>query len=187
MITEKRPVEFFREMVSAAIRRQRVKAAELTEFYLSGLLESFVTTGRLTDEPLAISYLKALQAERNAMRRILQELGDISLFTSGFFSDSLKRKIIDIDYYINMGTVSYSRLASMHTTGGALGEIFNELAEKFTAFVDVLAEVSERTRITSSEDILRLYERWLRTKSRRTESLLRELGIDPVDVNFTRQ
>ncbi len=157
----------------------------MTEFYLSSLLASFVETKRLSTEPLAITYIKALESDRELRGRLLKELGDLSLFTSGFFPDSLTRKIVDIDYYIAMGASSYDHLASIHNNTeveSALGTLFSELALKFKLFVEVLAEVSERCRLTSSTDILRIYERWLKTKSQRTEALLRELGIEPLDV-----
>ena len=59
------------------------------------------------------------------------------------------------------------------------GEVFNELSEKFPAFVDVLGEVSERSALASNSDVLRLYEKWLRTKSRRSGDLLAAKGIVP--------
>ncbi|MEK7772963.1 MAG: hypothetical protein AAB307_01340 [Deltaproteobacteria bacterium] len=182
MLTSIRPIEHFKEMVGAAIEHQRIKTNESAEFYLSSLLSDFVLRERLSDEPLAITYIKALNAGRELQMHLLKQLGDISLFTSGFFSDSLKRKIVDIDYYILMGRASYGYLSSIHREKD-VSVLYSELAAKFKLFVDVLAEVSERSRLTSSKDILRVYERWLRTKSRQAEKILRDLGIEPMDVS----
>jgi hypothetical protein len=44
----------------------------------------------------------------------------------------------------------------------------------------VLNEVSERSHLSSDKDVLRLYEIWMRTGSKRRESQLRKLGIEPV-------
>ncbi len=189
MITAKSPIEHFKELVATAIKHQRVSTNELAEFYLSNLLADFVAAKRfsreLSDEPLSMSYLKALGAGREEQGVILKRLGDFSLFISGFFSDSLKRKIIDIDFYILTGVSSYGHLAEFYRTGDtqALSQLFEELAGNFKAFVDVLAEVSERSSLTSASDVLRIYERWLRTKSKRAESLLRELGIEPQEIS----
>jgi hypothetical protein len=46
-------------------------------------------------------------------------------------------------------------------------------------FVDVLSEVSERSSLSSNTDLLRLYERWLRTGSTRSGYLLAERGVVP--------
>ena len=81
-----------------------------------------------------------------------------------------------------MGALSYDRLASIHNGENVLGTLFSELALKFKLFVEVIAEVSERCQLTSNTDILRIYERWLKTKSSRTKGLLRELGIEPRDI-----
>jgi len=186
MLTELKPIEHFKELVATAIRAQKVKTNELAEHYLSTLLASFVYSENVASEPLAITYIKALNAEKAIQLRLMKQLGDIALFTSGFFSDSLSRKIVDLDYYILMGTASYGWLALMHGEAkrpGAVNALFSELSGKFTAFVDVLNEVSEKSRLTSSKDVLRIYERWLRTKSRQAEKLLRGLGIDPLTVS----
>jgi hypothetical protein len=45
--------------------------------------------------------------------------------------------------------------------------------------MDVLADVSERTAIHSSADLLRLYEKWLRTGSSRDGRKLVDSGIVP--------
>ena len=49
----------------------------------------------------------------------------------------------------------------------------------FAGFVDVLSEVSERTSCVSNADLLRLYEKWLKTGSRRSGQLLVERGVVP--------
>ena len=65
--------------------------------------------------------------------------------------------------------------------------VFAELGEKFVGFVDVLTEVSERTSCASNADLLRLYEKWLRTGSRRSGQLLVERGVVPnMSVKTTR-
>ena len=57
--------------------------------------------------------------------------------------------------------------------------MFGELALKFVGFMDVLAYVSERTAVSSSCDLLRLYEKWLRTGSTRDGQKLVDRGIVP--------
>jgi hypothetical protein len=84
---------------------------------------------------------------------------------------------VDVDYYMQLGECAYSSLARQGDA--ALGEVFDELSARFPAFVDVLGEVSEQTALASNMDLLRLYEKWLRTKSRRSGDLLVARGIVP--------
>lgn len=174
-------MEYFKELVDGAVEHQRVESEELTRFYLVNLLAGFV---QLEDgqpsfdrEPLAVQLGRALQSGGIMQRAGLRQVGDASLFISGFFSESLNRKLVDLDYYITLGGYAYeelSRQESMQVSG-----IFAELSEKFTAFVDVLSEVSERSGMTSNNDLMRLYEKWMRTGSRRDGERLIERGILP--------
>jgi hypothetical protein len=107
----------------------------------------------------------------------LRSLGDFSLFMSGFFSDSLRRRTVDVDYYVSMGEYAYGSLSRIDED--TFAEVFAELARKFVGYMDVLADVSERTAVTSSGDLLRLYEKWLRTGSSRAGKKLVDRGIVP--------
>ena len=146
--------------------------------YLVNLLTGFVHPERTAsiDEPLGLRLARALQAAGSRQRDGLRAVGDLSLFISGFFADSLNRGYVAIDYYIQLGEYSYGSLARSKS---ALGDVFDELAGKFTACVDVLSEVSERSGLTSNTNALRLYERWIRTRSKRSGELLAERGIVP--------
>ena len=96
---------------------------------------------------------------------------------SGFFSDSFRRKLIDVDYYKSMGEYAYGSLS--RSEDEAFAEVFRELASKFVGFMDVLADVSERTALAAPTDILRIYEKWLRTGSTREGQRLIDRGILP--------
>ncbi len=57
--------------------------------------------------------------------------------------------------------------------------MYEELSAKFATFVDVLAEISDKTTQKSEKDILRFYELWVRTRSERAAKALQEAGIIP--------
>jgi hypothetical protein len=72
---------------------------------------------------------------------MLRRLGDIALFIAGMFSPSLKRKVVGVDYYINMGGGAYDWLSdSLASTGDRSldWKTFRELAENFQDMVFVL-------------------------------------------------
>ena len=179
MLRREPAVEFFKELVESSLARQRVVAGELTAFYVVRLLTSFVhrpADGK-SDEPLGIRLARALDAGGLAQRTALREIGDSSLFLSGFFSDSLRRRLVDVDYYVSIGGCAYTALSRFETD--TFSPVFAELADKFVDFVDVLTEISERTSCSSNTDVLRLYERFLKTGSRRSGALLAERGVVP--------
>ena len=171
-------VEYFKDLVDGALEHQHVNAGELTAFYVVHLLAGFLQRPADNDgEPLALKLAAALETGGLRQRTTLKQIGDLSLFISGFFSDSLRRKLVDVDYYVSIGGYAYNTL-SRHESD-TFSPVFAELGEKFAAFVDVLSEVSERTACSSNADLLRLYEKWLKTGSRRSGELLIERGVVP--------
>jgi len=182
LLPEQTPAEYFKELVVSALARQHVQAADLTEYYLVNLLCQYIrvdTASGVRDdgEPLAVRLARALQSGGSEQRARLRSLGDFSLFMSGFFSDSFRRRLVDVDYYVSMGEYAYGSLARREED--AFTEVFTELANKFVGFTDVLADISERTALASHTDVLRLYEKWLRTGSERDGQRLVERGILP--------
>jgi hypothetical protein len=183
LFREQTPAEYFKTLVESALSRQHLRTTELTEYYLVDLLCRFVRPDRRipfsddTGEPLALRLRRALESGGMEQRARLRNLGDFSLFTTGFFSDSLNRKAVDVDYYVAMGEYAYGSLGRRDTD--AFGEVFTELARKFVAYMDVLADISERTGAAGSSDVLRLYERWLRTGSTRDGQRLVDRGVVP--------
>ena len=170
--------EYFKELVEGAIAHQRIAAGELTSFYVVNLLTGFLQRPAEEDEtPLAFRLAEALEAAGMRQRSSLKQIGDISLFVSGFFADSLPRKLVDVDYYVSIGGTAYTALSRYETD--TFSPVFAELADNFVRFVDVLSEVSERASCGSNADLLRLYERWLKTGSPRSGQLLAERGVVP--------
>ena len=180
---DQKPTEYFKELVESAVSRQQLEANELTTYYLVDLLCRFMRPDQRIpfadkqDEPLAIRLGRALESGGLEQRARLRNLGDFSLFMSGFFSDSLCRRAVDVDYYVSMGEYAYGSLSRREAD--AFGAVFSELATKFVPYMDVLADVSEHSGVRSSTDVLRLYEKWLRTGSPRDGQRLLDRGILP--------
>ena len=182
LLREQTPVEYFKELVESALARQHLQAGDLTEYYLVNLLCQYIrldARNGVSDhaEPLALRLGRALESGGLEQRARLRSLGDFSLFMSGFFADSFRGRSIDVDYYKSMGEYAYGSLS--RSDDDAFAEVFAELARKFVGYMDVLSDISERTALTSSADVLRLYEKWLRTGSARDGRRLIERGVLP--------
>jgi hypothetical protein len=184
--------DYFRTSIDGVISRQGVDVDPHAAHYVVNLLTLFSRSEELFEDhgesyglrPLALMMADAAEARTVAERNYaLQRIGDVALFISGFFADSLANKAVDVDYYIYMGGSAYGSLSEeVRRTfrGRAFAGIYRELAEKFQVLVDVLNEVRDEARGESDRDLLRTYEIWLKTGSRRARKLLADNGVVPI-------
>lgn len=184
--------EYFQGAVQAALINQRLSVCDETVIYIVNLLTVFVRAEQLFEstedglrlKPLVMIYAEVIEARSDNERdRSLQKLGDIALFISGLFAHSLSRSLVDVDYYIAMGGSAYSYLADsgrVSRNNRVLKEVYIELGNSFSKFVDVFAEVGEQAQLNDSSDILRLYEIWQCSGSDHAAEKLRKLGIQPL-------
>ncbi len=184
--------DYFRESIDVAIEHQGVRVDPHAAHYVVNLLTLFSRSEDLFEDhgdsygirPLALMMADAADAPTVTERSFsLQRIGDVALFIAGFFADSLAHKLVDLDYYIYMGGNAYGSLSEEirgTTRGRALADVYKELARKFQIVVDVLNEVSDGARQSTDIDVLRTYEVWLRTGSKRAAQLLKQNGVVPM-------
>lgn len=180
--------DFFRMLVGEVVKRQKVSIEEVTEFYVVNLLSDYAQAeklfsqeieGRREAEPLALLYHRALQQEREERIRTLRRLGDVSLYTAGYFNSSLKDRAVGADYYVQMGKNAYSALADMASSSSFAG-VYQELCVKFGSLVEVLEEISARgMAATGPQGQLQVFEAWSRTGNGRLEQVLIDSGMLP--------
>lgn len=188
--------EYFKETVAEAINKRKVQTFPQAQEYLINILKNYIQTGNLFDsktedgrntrKTLAEMFLEAQGLDKNSKKEVLKKLGEVSLYVSGFFSDSFNRKIIDVDYYIDMGEVAYSTLAE-ETKEDLSRKVYLEFSKKFLEFVDVLSYISQHSLIQHEENVLRIYEKYLKTGSPLAREILEEKGIVTVPFDKSKK
>ena len=183
-----KPSEFFKERLSEAISRAKFSTTEVAEFYLVDLLDRYMVTTNLFDkqdsekhlavDPLAIQLLKAQEpgVTGSDKIKILKKLGDTSLYISGFFGNSLSRKVVDLDYYREMGALAYRNLSDS-IREESFHDLYQELYSKFSGFVEVLSEVSHDFLTQTDQNLLQVYETYLKTGSEAAKKHLEGKGL----------
>lgn len=183
--------DFFHDKVDTAVHARRTEVSEEGVFYLSNLL---VERGRCpadaAPDTLAELHIAARGAGPVGAIRAWRELGDSALHTSGFFRGSLARRLVSLDYYLEMGASAYARLARLlRASGGRGGEgghkafdaVFEELATTFADCSEVLSDVRTAVRAEGDdcqpEAIVELYEEWLATGNAAAARRLGQLGL----------
>jgi hypothetical protein len=103
-------------------------------------------------------------------------VADRSRYLTGFFGDSFQRKTVDIEYYADIGSAAYSNLYTWCKEDG-LSNVYKTFSRRFMDFVEVLNYISEKSLVNADQNVLRLYERYLRTGSQLAREKLNELGV----------
>lgn len=180
--------EFFKLLVGEVVSRQRVTLQEVTEFYVVNLLSEYATAeklftqeheGRKETEPLALLYARALQQEREEKIRTLRRLGDVSLYTAGFFRQSLNDRVVGAPYYEQMGRNAYGQIAELSSASG-FSQVYRELCSKFSVLVEVLGEIAARGLCNQGpEGQMKVFEAWSRTGDGRLAEVLVDAGMLP--------
>lgn len=172
------PREHFDELVGHAFGEFKINTHPHVKVYLVDLLEHYLDARNLEDQntTLAEMYLTAGQLPQVQKISLLKKLGDRALYISGFFGDSLQRKIVDIDYYAEMGCSAYYTL-SKSVSDDLSAKIYNTIGSRFGEFVDVLGLISDRSMFNQEESLLRTYEKYLKTGSEYAKTKLIDQGV----------
>ncbi len=184
--------DFFVEAVENAFAERRFSTFPSAQSYLVKLLEYYVPAGNLFDEvdeqgrlkrsTFAETFLRAMSAEPHLRAEMLKKMADRALYITGFFSDSLQRKVIDVDYYAEMGVTAYGALADS-SREDLSAKVYREYAEKFIRFSEILTTISVQARIQDEANIMRLYETYAKTGSDLARERLLERGLIAVPLS----
>ena len=185
--------DFFEGIVVDAMKSRGVSASEGARSYVVGLLTDLAKPGspveRTLDRPLTLLLDEALHTQELGERfERLRALGDGVLYSSGFFADHFEARGVDTSYLIGIGQTAYNSAGSLIRAGSSprLGsedgqfDLFTELSRGFASFVDVIGEVANATiasGVATSRGLVKLYERWLKTRSETLADALSSHGF----------
>jgi len=189
------PREYFQSVVHEACEKRGFKTFPLAKDYLADLLQFYVPAANLFDEvdasgkrtraTLAETFLKAQNSETSVRNELMKKLADRSLYIAGFFGDSLQRKLVDVDYYVDMGGMAYGALASS-VKEDTTAKVYSDYAHRFFAYVEVLTHISSRSAHQQEENLMRLFEIYAKTGSEVAREKLLERGLIAVPTNLKK-
>src|SRR5262249_26062910 len=153
------------EVLEDAMKSRGVSASEGAISYVVALLADLAKPGspieRTLERPLTLLLDEALHTPELGDRfERLRTLGDGVLYSSGFFADHFEARGVDTRYVMSIGRTAYENAGSLLRAGEGEPDIFRELAQGFTSFVDVIADVANATiasGVATSRGLLKLY------------------------------
>jgi hypothetical protein len=109
---------FFFEGLSELNKKSLCPIPEPIIYYSSNVLDKFALSdeffetseGKVREKVLGIKLLEATQLPREEQKKIYREVGEMSLMVCGYFSESVNKKILDTQYYAQLGKIAYSHL-----------------------------------------------------------------------------
>lgn len=181
------PKDFFTEIIEEVEKEvSYVEFHPLSKSYLSEMLVTFLPTDNLffkdengnpsQSKMLAELWLETQNEEPNSRIIKLKRLAETSLYVSGFFASSLKRRLVSQSYYIQIGEMAYSALAKSNSTKD-FSDIYGHFSKCFSGYVEVLTEVSHKVHIQKSGDLLEAFDRYIDSGSEWAKKQLIEEGV----------
>jgi len=138
----------FSDLIETSLKSQHVKISPLAEVYIveamSDLSSATHALSPRSNVVLPDLLRKGLEADGLVRLEYLRVTGDLALFVSGIFPDSLERRSnwFTLGEFIDMGQKAYGSLDA---------DVFCELSDKFPEVVDVLNLVSEKIHLLSTD------------------------------------
>ena len=96
-------------------------------------------------------YKKSQNSNSQEKIYFFKKMGDLSLFFSGFFRSAVKRKLVHISYYEQMGQSAYSTLSTFY---GSKPNVFYELSKNFKNLSQILFSIQKKSEKQDSKYLL---------------------------------
>jgi hypothetical protein len=141
---------FFFEGLSELNKKSLCPIPESIIYYSSDVLDKFALSeaffetsdGKVREKILGTKLLEATQFSREEQRKVYKEVGDMSLLVCGYFSESVNKKIVDTQYYAQLGKMAYSHLNNVSPTFFDIPSFYGMVAtcfESLTALMSIMA------------------------------------------------
>ncbi|VAW79338.1 hypothetical protein MNBD_GAMMA12-478 [hydrothermal vent metagenome] len=168
----------WQQLVNDAARSCNQKLDEDLESYLVFALIRFTRQTNIAGSVFALEYLESVDKSGQVKYEHLRDLGDKCLLCSGLFPQSSQNKMVNLDYYINIGISSYSQISTLFHKGFA--KLYDRLASCFVLLTDILHSMQELDGIPVMSQKEK-YSFWLNFNSQYAKQSLKEYyGVEPL-------
>ena len=120
------------------------RLSEELESYLVFLLMGHLRDVELRHQVMALDYLLARCDAGTRGKQQLRDVGDRCLLLAGLYPEQAERRLVGVDYFLDVGSRAYGELA--HALKAAVADLYEHLAHAFSRLVRVLMELRRRTR-----------------------------------------
>jgi hypothetical protein len=174
---------FFFEGLSELNKKSRCPVPESIIYYSSDVLDKFALSedffetsdGKVREKILGMKLLEASSLSSQEQKKIYKEIGDTSLMICGYFSESISKKIVDIQYYSKIGRMAYSHLNNVTPRFLDIPHFYGMVATCFGSLTTLMTILASRGK--NSEENL-LFQRVLKDDTLSDNEMI-SMGVTP--------
>lgn len=145
---------FFFEGLSEINKKSLCPVPESIIYYSSDVLDKFALSqdffetseGKVREKILGMKLLEATQFTRDEQKKIYKEVGDMSLLVCGYFSESVNKKIVDKDYYAQLGKMAYAHLNNVSPTFLDIPSFYGMVSTCFESMTTLMTILASKNR-----------------------------------------
>lgn len=124
-------------------------------YYSSEVLDKFslsqhyfeVSEGKVREKILGTKLLEATQLGREEQKKMYKEVADMSLLVCGYFAESVsKKKLVDTQYYAQLGKMAYGQLDSVVPSFLDIPGFYEMLASCFESLTLLMSLLANKNR-----------------------------------------
>ena len=153
---------YFFEGLTDLNRKSLCPVPESIIFYSSDVLDKFalsadffeMSEGKVREKILGMKLLEATQFGREEQRRTYKEVADMSLVVCGYFSESVNKKIVDTNYYSQLGKMAYSHLNQVTPTFLDIPSFYSMLATCFENMTSLMMLLAAKNRAGNETNLI---------------------------------
>lgn len=145
---------YFFEGLNALNKKSLCPVPESVIYYSSDVLDKFalsqdffdVSEGKIREKILGIKLLEASQLNRDEQKRVYKDVADMSLMVCGFFFESTQKKLVDNQYYSQIGKMAYSHLDAVAPNFLDIPSFYQMFATCFESMTTLMSLLATQNR-----------------------------------------
>ena len=98
--------------------------------------------GKVSSKILGLEALSARAKSMSEQKKIYKDIADTALVLTGFFGESINKKIIDKSYYIQLGQMAYSKVHSLDVTFLDMPHFYKRMSSSFPILMELIKSLS---------------------------------------------
>ena len=174
---------FFFDGLSELNKKSLCPIPESIIYYSSDVLDKFALSedffetsdGKVREKILGMKLLEASSLSSQEQKKIYKDIGDTSLMICGYFSESINKKIVDIQYYSKIGRMAYSHLNNVTPRFLDIPHFYGMVATCFGSLTTLMTILASRGK--NSEENL-IFQKVLKDDTLSDNEML-SMGVTP--------